>query len=397
MYGDMKTYAARSTDGGKTWTAFASTEFTGFAHKIKEDVKNKDLLFLGTEMGLFATVDGGATWFRMKNKIPEYALVRDIQIHPTTSDLVLATHGRGIIVVDDISPIRSITPEVAEKDVVLLPMKTVPLATGPGAGGFPSTGGWNAGNPASLPAVQYYLKDRPNSSNLTVEILDSKGALVQTLTPGKRKGINKVYWNLRGTPPKVAVGGTKMDQAGFSSPMVLPGAYTVRLKVGDKEYTQPVNVVHDSSNKSFTMADRQAQYKAAMEALKLYNDLTTDIEEVNKKQAELKRWMAISKNEESKKTLKTYHDSLETLRSTMLATKQKSIFADEEQLRERVSELYSTIVGQEAKPSNLQVKRITVLQAQKNKAVLKKEELKKKFDAPVKAIVEKEGLNNAVS
>jgi hypothetical protein len=397
MYGDHHTYAARSIDGGKTWKAFTSTEFTGFAHKIKEDTKNEALLFLGTEMGLFASVDGGGNWFRMKNKIPEYALVRDIQIHPATNDLVLATHGRGIIVVDDISPIRAITPEVAEKDVYLLPIKAVPLATGLGSGGFPSTGGWNAGNPAQLPAIQYYLKDRPNSGDLKVEILDSRGALVQTLTPGKRKGINKVYWNLRGTPPKVAAGGTKMDPAGFSSPMVLPGAYTVRLKVGDKEYTQAMNVVHDSSNKSFTLADRQAQYKAATEALKLYNELTENIEEVNKRQAELKRWMAISKNEESKKVLKAYNDSLEVLRSTLLATKQKSIFADEEQLRERVSELYSTIVGQEAKPSNLQVKRIDVLSKQKDKTTIKREELKKKFDAPVKAIVEKEGLNNAVS
>jgi hypothetical protein len=220
---------------------------------------------------------------------------------------------------------------------------------------------------------------------------------VQTLTPGKRKGINKVYWNLRGTPPKVASGGTKMDPAGFSAPMVLPGTYTIKLKVGDKEYTQPVTVVHDSVNRSFSLADRQQQYRAAQEALKLYTDLTENIEEVTKRQSELKRWMGISRNEDSKKTLKAYHDSLETFRSTLLATKQKSIFADEEQLRERVSELYSTIVGQEARPSNLQVKRIEVLNKQKDKAVMKREELKKKFDAPVKAIVEKEGLNNAVS
>lgn len=397
MYGDIKTYVAKSTNGGKTWKAFASNEFTGFAHKIKQDIKNKDLLFLGTEMGLFASTDGGANWFRMKNHIPEYALVRDIQIHPATNDLLLATHGRGIIVVDDIAPIRLMTPAVADKDVYLLPMKAVPLATGLGAGGFPSTGGWNGGNPNQLPSIQYYLKERPNSGDLKVEILDNKGQLVQTLTPGKRKGINKVVWNLRGTPPKVAAGGTKMDPAGFSSPMVLPGMYTVRLKVGEKEYTEPITVVHDSTNKNFTMADRIAQYKAAQDALKLYTTLTENIEEVSKKQADLKRWMTLSKNEESKKVLKAYNDSLEALRSTMLATKQKSIFADEEQLRERVSELYSTIVGQEAKPSNLQVKRIDVLEKQRTKVVQKHDELKKQFDAPVKAIVDKEGLNNAAS
>ncbi|MDB5208779.1 MAG: glycosyl hydrolase, partial [Flavisolibacter sp.] len=397
MYGDHKTYAAKSTDGGKTWKAFTSSEFTGFAHKIKEDLKNRNLLFLGTEMGLFASVDGGANWFRMKNRIPEYALVRDIQIHPQTADLVLATHGRGIIVVDDISTIRLMSAEVADKDVQLFPMKAIPLSTGLGSGGFPPTGGWNSGNPVSIPAIQYYLKDRPNSGDMKIEILDAKGSLVQTLTPGKRKGINKVYWNLRGTPPKVAAGGTKMDPAGFTAPMVMPGNYTVRLKVGDKAYTEPLVVVHDSANKSFTLAERQAQYKTAMDALNLYNELTANIEEVNTRQADLKRWTALSKNEESKKVLKAYTDSLEALRSTLLATKQKSIFADEEQLRERVSELYSTITNQEAKPSNMQVQRVTVLKKQREKATQKREVLKKQFDAPVKAIVEKEGLDNKAS
>ncbi len=394
MYGDHKTYAGKSTDGGRTWKMFTSPEFTGFAHKIKEDYKNRNLLFLGTEMGLFASVDGGANWFRMKNRIPEYALVRDIQIQPETNDLILGTHGRGVIVVDDISPIRQMTADVAEKDVYLFPMKAFPLNTGLGGAGFPATGGWNGGNPVTLPSVQYYLKDRPNSGDLKVEIIDAKGALVQTLNPGKRKGINKVYWNLRGTPPKVAAGGTKMDFAGFAAPLVMPGNYSVRLKVGDKEYLQPITVVHDEANKSFVLADRQAQYKAAMEVLAVYNNLSASIEEVNARQAQLKKWIAATKSESNKKLLQVYNDSLERFRSTLLATKQKSIFADEEQLRERVSELYGTIVSQEAKPSNLQVQRIAVLDKQHTQRVQKREALKKQFDPQVEKVVKEEGLDS---
>ena len=392
MYGDHKTYVARSADGGRSWKLLSSPEFTGFAHKIKEDLSNRNLLFLGTEMGLFTSVDGGANWFRMKNRIPEYALVRDIQIQPQTNDLVLGTHGRGVIVVDDISPIRAMTPDVADKDVHLFPMKVTPLTTGLGSGGFPSTGGWVVGNAPELPAIRYYLKDRPSSGDLKVEILDAKGNLVQNLTPGKRKGINNVYWNLRGTPPKVAAGGTKMDQAGFVSPMVLPGTYTVRLKVGDKEYTQPLTVVHDSTNKDFTLAERIAQYKAAMQALEVHKNITETIEEVSKKQAQLKKWMATSKNEESKKMMQLYNDSLENYRSTLLATKQKSIFADEEQLRERVTELYTTIATLEEQPSNLQMQRITVLDKQVSTAKQKREELKKQFDPKVDKIVKEEQL-----
>ncbi|MEY3060729.1 MAG: hypothetical protein RL000_2081, partial [Bacteroidota bacterium] len=91
MYGDHKTYAAKSEDGGKTWKTFSSKEFSGFAHKIIEDPVNKNLLFLGTEMGLFASVNGGQDWFRMKSNIPWYALVRDLKIHPKTNDLIIAT------------------------------------------------------------------------------------------------------------------------------------------------------------------------------------------------------------------------------------------------------------------------------------------------------------------
>lgn len=145
MYGDHKTYVARSTDMGKTWKLFKSAEFTGFAHKIKEDLKNKDLLFLGTERGLFATVDGGENWFRMKNHIPDYTMVRDIQIQPATNDLIIATHGRGIMIVDDITPMRSLTKNIISQDVFLFDNKPMVLTTGKlGGGGFPNTGGWTA-------------------------------------------------------------------------------------------------------------------------------------------------------------------------------------------------------------------------------------------------------------
>ncbi|MGL6269008.1 MAG: hypothetical protein ACRC2O_13840, partial [Chitinophagaceae bacterium] len=127
MYGDHKTYAARSTDMGKTWKSFASNEFTGFAHKIKEDPVNRDLLFLGTEMGIFSSIDRGENWYRMKNNIPWYALVRDIQIHPVTHDLILATHGRGIMIVDNITPMRKLTKEALDKDVYFFDIKPMNL------------------------------------------------------------------------------------------------------------------------------------------------------------------------------------------------------------------------------------------------------------------------------
>ncbi|ULQ50988.1 VPS10 domain-containing protein [Flavihumibacter fluvii] len=393
MYGDHKTWVAKSTDLGKTWTAFKSEEFTGFAHKIKQDLVNKDLLFVGTEMGLFTSVDGGASWFRMKNRIPEYALVRDIQIHPETNDLVLGTHGRGIIVVDDISPMRGLTADVLNKDVHIFASKPLPLNMGRfGDGGFPPTGGWSGGNPAGIPPIQYYLKDKVMTGDVKMDVLDASGKLVQSIPGTKRKGINNIYWNRRMTPVKTAPGGTKMDQAAFTAPMVMPGDYTLKLKVGDKEYTDKITLVHDQSNTDFTMADREMQYKASMQLYGMQGELNGLIESINDEQKLLKENTGKVKNAKAKKVLNDYNIQLETLRATLLATKQKSIFADEEQLRERLSEVYGTILNQESKPSNLQLERVTVLQKQLAEGKEKHTALNKQYGTKVQDAMKKEGI-----
>jgi photosystem II stability/assembly factor-like uncharacterized protein len=375
MYGDHKTYLGKSTDMGKTWKLINSAEFTGFAHKIKEDLVNKDLLFLGTEMGLFATVDGGANWFRMKNRIPEYALVRDIQIHPATNDLILGTHGRGVIIVDDITPMRILTKDIVEKDVYLIPNKPIELTTGQfGDGGFPSTGGWVAPNPFSIPPIQYYLKDRVTNADVKVEIYDKDNNLVQSIPGSKRKGINKVSWNLRMKPPKVASGGTKLDFGGFVAPMVLPGDYMVKLKVGDKEYAQKIKVIHDEKNKELSITERQQQYKVAMQLYKIHEDLAATVDDINEKQKLIKDNLDKVKDSSTKKLMIEFNNKLEDQRSQLLATKQKSAFADEQRLREKITDVYSAVASQEAPPSNLQIQRAETLQ---------KEVLKRKQDLQV--------------
>ena len=368
MYGDMKTYLARSTDAGKTWKMMSSPEFTGFAHKIKEDIVNKNLLFLGTERGLFASIDGGESWFRMKNHIPDYCMVRDIQIQPQTNDLVLATHGRGIMVVNDIGPIRSLSKEVAEKEVVLFDNKPIAITMGKyGGGGSPVSGGWYGGNPDEIQPIEYYFKDRP-VKEVKVEVYDASGKLVQSIPGSKRKGINKVYWNLRWTPPKTATGSTKMDYGGFIAPTVLPGNYTVKLKVGDAEYTSQLKMVHDKENKLFSEEDQKEQYKAGMALYHMHEDLFQLVDKINAEQKLIKESVDSMRHSPAKKLLTDYNIRLEELRATLLATKHKSIFADEKKLREYITEVYAAICGQECKPTNLQLERIMVLNDELKKA-----------------------------
>ncbi len=365
MYGDHNTYLGVSRDMGKTWQRINSKDFTGFAHKIKEDVINKNLLFLGTEMGLFCSLDAGENWFRMKNNIPEYALVRDIQIHPKTHDLIVGTHGRGIYILDDIRAIRNLTKEVSEKEVHFFQTPDITLNNGRfGWGGPEVSGGWGAGNAPSIPSIDYYLKDRISSGKATLDIYDDKGQLVQSIPATIRKGINKVYWNLRSTPPKVAAGSTKMEGAGFTAPMVMPGTYTLKLKIKDKEYTSTVNCVHDAANKDLSLADRKLVYEKAMQLQNLFNQVNKSIDSISGIQTKLKSdSVAYNKS----KVNQAYYADLEKVRSELMATKQKSIFADEEKLREKISKLYGNFCSMEAKPNSTQLQAIEDLEEEVKK------------------------------
>ncbi|MES2645987.1 MAG: glycosyl hydrolase [Bacteroidota bacterium] len=397
MYGDMNTYVAKSSDLGKTWQLLKGGDaFTGFAHKIKEDLVNKDLLFLGTEMGLYGSLNGGKEWFRMKNNIPWYALVRDIQIQPKTNDLVLGTHGRGIIVVDDISPMRSMTSEIASKEVVLFENKPLVLQDSKfGGSGFPGGGGWSAPNPPSIQPMQYYLKDRVMSGEVKIDILDKEGKLVQSMPGSKRKGINKVTWNLRMNPPKVAAGSKKMDAASFAAPMVLPGDYTVKLTVGNKEYTQPLKVVHDDKGE-LTEAERQAQYDASMKLYKLNEDLAALVDTISKTQTLLTDNKYKLQSEKSKKLVDDYYNKLEELRASLMSTKQASIFADEKRLKEEMNELYTSLVYSEAAPSNLQIQNIDQFKQEIKTSETKGQTIMKQYSKQVMDAFKKENIDTNI-
>ena len=385
MYGDHRTYLARSRDMGRTWESISSPEFTGFAHKIREDRVNPDLLFLGTEMGLFASIDRGANWFRMKNNIPWYAPVRDIQVHPATNDLVLATHGRGVMIVDDITPMRTLNAQLLEKDIHFFPPKPMMLTTGAfGDGGFPSTGGYVAPNAPSLPSFQYYLKDRLSSGNVKLEILDAAGKVVNSLPATARKGVNKVTWNQRMAPPKTATGATKPDFGSFIAPQVLPGDYTVRLKAGNREFTHPLRLYHDSTS-SFTQADRQLQYKTAMELYGQHESLARTVADISGRQKDLKKQMDSVSDKRLKKDMQTYHDRLEALRAELIPTKQTSLFADEKKLREDISEVYGAVCNNEQAPTNLQLERVAELRRLVDDASARSRALDKEFGERIRA------------
>ncbi|MEM8982655.1 MAG: glycosyl hydrolase, partial [Pseudomonadota bacterium] len=125
--GDMATYVYRTTDYGATWTPLANEAINGYAWVIKQDPVNPNLLFLGTEEGLYISLDSGENWARFSENLPQVA-VHDLVVHPTEHDLVIGTHGRGVYVIDDITPLRGITQATIDANVALLPTRPAPMA-----------------------------------------------------------------------------------------------------------------------------------------------------------------------------------------------------------------------------------------------------------------------------
>lgn len=391
MYGDHNTYVIKTNDGGKNWTRIHSKEFTGFAHKIVQDRINPNLLFLGTEMGLFQSLDGGTNWFRMKNGIPEYALVRDIRIHKSTNALIIGTHGRGIYIYDDISSFRSMNEELANKEVHLFDIKDIVISDGKYGGGSPISGGWYAGNPESIKSIQYYLKDRILYGEVKVDILDENGKLIQNIPTNKRKGINKVYWNCRMKPPKVAEGGTKLDFGGFAAPQVLPGTYIVKLTVKNKEYFDTIQLIH-KDEKNYTLQDRKQQYDIAMKYYNMHESLARTVDYINNEQKFIKDSKIKSKDNKTIQLADEYYKSLEDLRTGLLASKHKSVFADEKKLREEITEAYSVAVSGHQKPSNTVIGAAEDLKIKIDQATEKYNKIKSEYRTKYDKALSKENI-----
>jgi hypothetical protein len=208
---------------------------------IREHPRNANLLFVGTEFGAFYSADGGRVWTQLKYNIPTVA-VHDMVIHPRENDLVIGTHGRGIYIIDDITPLEKLA-EATGSGPYLFPVKVAteynPNSSVPGGiRGAGATGDreYSAPNPAFGAAITYYLRDSlPKDGDLTLGIYDATGNRVRELTANKKRGMHRVTWDLRNAPPYTVrrpanqVGEPQLRQRDPSGPFVLPGRYTARL------------------------------------------------------------------------------------------------------------------------------------------------------------------------
>jgi hypothetical protein len=368
-YGDTKSYCAKSTDQGKTWKAFQLDGVQGYAHVIRQDLVNADLLFLGTEFGLYVSNNGGANWVLYKAGLPEYIAVRDITIHPRTNDLVLATHGRGVFIIDDISPWRILTPELMQKDAALLPTRPAAVTNGHFGQSFPSTGSYIGPNPSEQAQIIYYLKDRITTGDVAIEILDDKNQVLVTIPGTKRKGINVARWDMRLKPPKAAKGVMVMGEAGVFAgafgPMALPGALKVRLKTPTVTDENKLDLIPDPLATEHNYAKR---HETSGQLFKMVEDLGFLVARVQSLKDSTNVLAAAAKGKGLKTKLTQYADKLETFRKTLTETKESKGITGEEKMRVFIGRLYVYTESSDLLPTEPTLKRTDFMQGELKKA-----------------------------
>ena len=287
----------RTTDLGQTWRAITNgipKSMLSYVRAVAEDPVRRGLLYAGAENALYVSFDAGENWRPLQLNLP-HAPVSWITVQEHFNDLVISTYGRGFWILDDITPLQQMTPQVLASEAHLFPPRPAyrfRFITAPSATYDDPTVGENPPYGAS---INYFLKSAA-SAPVKVTILDAKGAAVRTLTGSGLAGVNRVTWDLRGEPsdpirmrtsPLLPAPHVRLSAEGWRSPagggatiaiLQPPGTYSVKLSVGGREFTQSLTVRKDPHSAG-SETDIGAQTAMLVE---LRRDLNTAVDLVNR-------------------------------------------------------------------------------------------------------------------
>ncbi len=302
-------YVYRTTNFGRSWTSLATDDLRGYALAIAQDPVQKDLLFLGTEFGLYVTLDRGRHWFKWTHGFPTVSAM-DLVVHPREHDLVIGTHGRAAYVLDDVRPLRTLSPAVLAEPIHLfeIPAAQQYRVKQTGASRFPGHGEFRGANRPYGALITYSLnieglphpseekerarkeeerasqaqeteekpdeKEKDKGPQVEIQITDPQGNLVRSFKGPAKLGVNRAVWNLRRDAFKEPPRGPEASFFPRRGPDVLPGSYGVLVKYKDHEARGTVTVLSDPRFQ-ISNEDRTAK-RAAIEHAGELQELVTE-------------------------------------------------------------------------------------------------------------------------
>jgi hypothetical protein len=333
-------YVYRTTDYGRTWTSLGTKDLQGYALSIEQDPVDPNLLFLGTEFGLWTSLDGGKSWMKWKHGFPTVS-VMGLAVHPRDHDLVVGTHGRAAFVLDDIRPLRGMSKDVLGKPLHLFAVPDAQAYTTRQKEGsrFVGDGEFRGENEPygalltyslNVPGIPHPLDEKererkqkerdaaPKSlvtdtgepvvdvpkdvekpspvpagdpdkgPEVDIEVTDASGTVIRKFKGPAKLGVNRTSWDLRRDAFKRAPvpGEEPSEFRTRTGPEILPGIYTVTIKFRDSEAKQSVTVLADPRS-NVTSEQRQAKFDAVMRAGKLTETITSAIERIQKTRADI--------------------------------------------------------------------------------------------------------------
>lgn len=270
---DFKPYIMKSIDKGKTWISISSNlPANGTVHTIQQDNINPDLLFIGTEFGVYFTVNGGKKWTQLSGGLPDVKIC-DIQIQKRENDLVVATFGRGIYIIDDYSPLRTFSTDTIKNDAIIFPVKDALMYLRKQSKNEQGATYYQAPNPAYGATFTYYLKKAPKTLKdirhakeaelfkqskpipqptieqllseqneiapyLTFTITNEEGTIVRVLNTATQEGINRITWDLRYSSLNIVDIDKYKPTTTPSGILALPGNYNISMSITYRDTTK---------------------------------------------------------------------------------------------------------------------------------------------------------------
>lgn len=366
MFADFRPYVFLTKDFGKTWTNISGDlPAKAYVWVVREDSRNTNLIYAGTELGLYASFAWGKGWTKLHLKNLPPVAVHDILVHPRENDLILGTHGRSLWIFDDATAIQKLTPALLGQPAQLFDVRpAIRFAMKPTRYGIGDKL-FQGPNPPYGALITYYFKEKPaENMNAKLEILDGSGKVVRKLKKFPLEpGLNRTAWDLREEAPRQRSERETAEDfftRGPRGPLVLPGHYMARLSLGDKTYEKSMEVRLDPTLNVAAEA-LKSQYELTariVEMQSIVNDGLRFLDDVKGQLEERKKTLTAQEKEGTEEVLKaldSHIKQVETVQNVLTRPADRASWSEGARLVERLDSLFGNIDGVNAAPTKAQI------------------------------------------